>query len=287
MDKPRKDNQGIVLPFPFIFTLRFLEFINSYLGMRLAAFFFAKPFKYKIPQREIPVLSAAKKSSVYIKSIDKSVCLYQWSGKGPRIMLMHGWSGRASNFFKIIEKLIIEDYDVYAFDAPAHGESSGVTTNLPEFIHCLQTLIDKLGPFEAIVGHSGGGFASTYVVAYNPTIKKLILISPFDKVMDVFEKYFDLIKLGTKARKLMVQYFNHKTGKKIEELSSSILAQSMVVRSLVIHDENDREVSFSDGINIDKNLINSSLFVTKGLGHRRILRDEEVINHLVNFLKVN
>ena len=102
------------------------------------------------------------------------------------------------------------------------------------------------------MGHSGGGFASTYVVAYNPTIKKLILISPFDKVMDVFEKYFDLIKLGTKARKLMVQYFNHKTGKKIEELSSSILAQSIVGRSLVIHDENDREVSFSDGINIDK-----------------------------------
>ena len=69
MDKPRKDNQGIVLPFPFIFTLRFLEFINSYLGMRLAAFFFAKPFKYKIPEREIPVLSAAQKSSVHIKSI--------------------------------------------------------------------------------------------------------------------------------------------------------------------------------------------------------------------------
>ena len=286
MDKPRKDNQGIVLPFPFIFTLRFLEFINSYLGMRLAAFFFAKPFKYKIPQREIPVLSAAKKSSVYIKSIDKSVCLYQWSGKGPKIMLLHGWSGRASNFFKIIEKLIIEDYDVYAFDAPAHGESSGVTTNLPEFIHCLQTLIDKRGPFEAIVGHSGGGFASTYVVAHNPTIKKLILISPFDKVIDVFEKYFDLIQLGTKGRKLMVQYFNHKTGKKIEELSSSILAQSIKARSLLIHDENDREVSFSDGVNIHKNFTNSTLFVTKGLGHRRILRDVEVINQLVNFLKI-
>tara|TARA_A100001015_G_scaffold219688_1_gene247160 strand:+ start:644 stop:1507 length:864 start_codon:yes stop_codon:yes gene_type:complete len=287
MDKPRKDNQGIVLPFPFIFTLRFLEFINSYLGMRLAAFFFAKPFKYKIPQREIPVLSAAKKSSIYINSIDKNVCLYQWSGKGPKIMLLHGWSGRASNFFKIIEELIIEDYDVYAFDAPAHGESSGVTTNLPEFIHSLQNLIDKRGPFEAIVGHSGGGFASIYVVAHNPTIKKLILISPFDKVIDVFEKYFDLIQLGVKARKLMVQYFNHKTGKKIEELSSSILAQSIVGRSLVIHDKNDREVSFSDGVNIDKNLNNSSLFVTKGLGHRRILRDEEVINHLVNFMKIN
>ena len=285
MDKPRKDNQGIVLPFPFIFTLRFLEFINSYLGMRLAAFFFAKPFKYKILEREIPVLSAAQKSSVHIKSIYKSVCFYRWPGKGPKIVLLHGWSGRASNFFKIIEALIREDYDVYAFDAPAHGESPGVTTNLPEFIHSLQTLIDNRGPFEAILGHSGGGFASTYVVAHNPEIKKLILISPFDKVLDVFEKYFDLIQLGPKARKLMIQYFNHKTGKKIEELSSSNLAQSIECKSLLIHDQNDREVSFSDGINIDKNLKNGTLIGTNGLGHRRILRDERVVIEILNFLK--
>ena len=26
------------------------------------------------------------------------------------------------------------DYNVYAFDAPAHGKSRGLTTNLPEFI---------------------------------------------------------------------------------------------------------------------------------------------------------
>ena len=149
----------------------------------------------------------------------------------------------------------------------------------------MQTLIDKRGPFEAIVGHSGGGFASTYVVAHNSEIKKLILISPFDKVSDIFEKYFDFIHLGAKARKLFIDYFNHKTGHKIGELSSSILAQSINVKSLLIHDQNDREVSFSDAINIDKNLKNGVFIGTNGLGHRRILRDERVVNEILNFLK--
>ena len=83
----------------------------------------------------------------------------------------------------------------------------------------------------------------------------------------------------------MIQYFNHKTGKKIEELSSSNLAQYIECKSLLIHDQNDREVSFSDGMNIDKNLKNGTLIGTNGLGHRRILRDERVVNEILNFLK--
>ena len=42
---------------------------------------------------------------------------------------------------------------------------------------------------------------------------------------------------------------------------------------------------FHDGINIDKNLKNGTLIGTNGLGHRRILRDERVVNEILNFLK--
>ncbi|MGB2434584.1 MAG: alpha/beta hydrolase, partial [Flavobacteriaceae bacterium] len=242
MDKPRNDNQGIVLPSAFIYSLRILEFLHPYLGMRLAAFFFARPFRYKLLEREIPVLSQAQKSSVNIKKLGKSVFCYHWEGKGPKIMLMHGWSGRATNFYKIIEALMRLDYDIYAFDAPAHGKSRGLTTNLPEFILTLDSLLSRWGPFEAILGHSGGGFSSSYVCADRPEIKKLILISPFDQSIDLFEKYYELIGLGEKARKLMLDYFFRKTNKNISAFSSSISAQSINAKCMIIHDENDREV---------------------------------------------
>lgn len=285
MDKPRNDNQGIVLPSAFIYSLRILEFLHPYLGMRLAAFFFARPFRYKLMEREIPVLSQAQKSSVNIKKLGKSVFCYHWEGKGPKIMLMHGWSGRATNFYKIIEALMRLDYDIYAFDAPAHGKSRGLTTNLPEFILTLDSLLSRWGPFEAILGHSGGGFSSSYVCADRPEIKKLILISPFDQSIDLFEKYYELIGLREKSRKLMLDYFFRKTNKNISAFSSSISAQSINAKCMIIHDENDREVELYNAINIEKNLKKGKLIVTQGLGHRRILRDDSVIDQIVSFLK--
>jgi pimeloyl-ACP methyl ester carboxylesterase len=287
MDKPRNDNQGIVLPPLFIYCLRVLEFLNPYLGMRLAAFFFSKPFRYQLPEREIPLLSEAQKSLVFIKNLTKSVYCYHWRGSGPKIMLMHGWSGRATNFYKIIERLMLSNYDIYAFDAPAHGKSPGLTTNLQELIIAQETLIKEWGPFEAVLGHSGGGITSCDVCVRNPKIKKLILISPFDKSIDVFEKYFNLIQLRDKARKLMIAYFFKKTHKKIKEFSSAILAQHIQAKTLVIHDQDDKEVEVFNAVNIDKNLKNSRLMITQGLGHRRILRDSIVIDEIVKFLDSN
>ena len=287
MEQPRNDNQGIVLPSTFIYLLRILEFMHPYLGMRLAAFFFARPFRYKLPTREIPVMTKAQKSSVYIKKLGKNVFCYHWNGKGPKIILMHGWSGRATNFYLIIEALMQLDYDIYAFDAPAHGKSRGLTTNLPEFIVTLDSLLKHWGPFEIILGHSGGAFASSHVCANHPEVQKLILISPFDKMKDIFEKYFDLIQLGEKAKKLMISYFFRKTQRNILEFSSSSLAKKIKAKTLIIHDEDDKEVEVFNAINIEKKLRNSSLLITQGLGHRRILRDDRVIDEIVEFLNRN
>ncbi len=285
MKKKRKYNQGVVVPKALILLIHFLEFLNPYWGMRLAAFFFSKPFRYKRPKRELPILSRAQRSTYLVQKLNKTVWCYHWSGKGPKIVLVHGWSSRATNFYEIIEKLTLSDYDVYAFDAVAHGESKGIITNIPELIKTLEELIQEWGPVEAILGHSGGGFASAYVVAQNPQIKKLILISPFNKVTDVFKKYFEMIQLGEKARLLMIGYFNNLTGKKVQELSGELSAQAIRAKTLVIHDRNDKEVQVEDSIDIAKNLKNGQLILTEGLGHRRILRDEMVINELVNFLK--
>jgi pimeloyl-ACP methyl ester carboxylesterase len=230
-------------------------------------------------------LSRAQRSTYLVQKLNKTVWCYHWSGKGPKIVLVHGWSSRATNFYEIIEKLTLSDYDVYAFDAVAHGESKGIITNIPELIKTLEELVQEWGPVEAILGHSGGGFASAYVVAENPQIKKLILISPFNKVTDVFKKYFEMIQLGEKARLLMIGYFTKLTGKKVQELSGELSAQAIRAKTLVIHDRNDKEVQVEDSIDIAKNLKNGQLILTEGLGHRRILRDEMVINKLVNFLK--
>ena len=283
MKKNRKDQQGIVLPKAFLMTLKVLEFFNPYLGMRFAAFFFSKPFRYKRPKREIPVLSSADRSNHFLHNIQKTVCCYRWKGSGPKILLVHGWSGRATQFSVIIEKLQEMDYDIYAFDAVAHGSSRGVTTNMPELIDSLKELTQKWEP-EILLAHSGGGFSSVYVAAQIPEIKKMILISPFDKVTDVFEKYFQMARLGEKARELMYSYFTRVTQKEVKDFSAAKVAVSVKAKVLIIHDKNDREVDVQDANSIAKKLKNGSLLITNNLGHRRILRDEKVIEKIIEFL---
>jgi hypothetical protein len=93
-----------------------------------------------------------------------------------------------------------------------------------------------------------------------------------------------MIRLGKKAQNMMYTYFFQKMKKDISEFSTSISAQSINSKTLIIHDENDREVELYNSININKNLQKGKLFVTKGLGHRRILRTDIVIDKIVSFL---
>ncbi len=82
----------------------------------------------------------------------------------------------------------------------------------------------------------------------------------------------------------MISYFFRKTQRNILEFSGSSLAKKIKAKTLVIHDENDKEVEVFNAINIEKKLKNSSLMITQGLGHRRILRDDRVIDEIVEFL---
>ena len=115
-----------------------------------------------------------------------------------------------------------------AFDAPAHGMSSSLTTTLPEFVSCIEEISKKIDPLSYLIGHSGGGFASIYAASKNLKIKKLILISPFDSVLDLFQTYFKMINVGEKVGDLMLNYFSEKKGIIVDEnLCSSIFAKSV------------------------------------------------------------
>ena len=69
MDKQRKDNRGLIIPKWIIYFVKMLDFLNPYLCMRFAGYLWTRPLKYKIPEREIPILKSSKNSIFTIKSI--------------------------------------------------------------------------------------------------------------------------------------------------------------------------------------------------------------------------
>jgi len=56
-------------------------------------------------------------------------------------------------------------------------------------------------------------------------------------------------------------------------------------RVLWIHDEDDNITPLSDVIKVkNENFTNIDYLITKGLGHRRIYRDNKVVSSIVEFL---
>ena len=288
MDKQRKDSRGLIIPKWITYFIKTLDFLNPYLCMRFAGYLWTRPIKYKVPEREIPILKSCNTSILTIKSINKKIQFYRWIGKGPKVLLVHGWSGRASNMFCIIERLIEKDYDIYSFDAPAHGDSPSKTTNIPEFIACISELYLHIKSPDVIIAHSGGAFASIYCSCFNiKKLKKLVLISPFNSVYDLFQNFFNLIQLSKKVGDLMIEYYSKKTGIKIDEnLSIHKFAKNLNPQTLIIHDKDDKEISIKDSELIAESIKNIKTFFTKNLGHRRILRDEKVVKEILTFIKI-
>ena len=69
-----------------------------------------------------------------------------------------------------------------------------------------------------------------------------------------------------------------------EELHGPTLARSMTAAALIVHDRDDPDVPYAHGEEIAAAWPGAELVTTRGLGHRAVLWDPEVIQRTVTFL---
>jgi pimeloyl-ACP methyl ester carboxylesterase len=69
-----------------------------------------------------------------------------------------------------------------------------------------------------------------------------------------------------------------------DELSMVNSIQGVTIPGLLFHDSNDDVVPWQDGESVARAWNNARFIKTTGLGHRRILRDRNVIESAVRFL---
>lgn len=81
-------------------------------------------------------------------------------GRGPVWLLMHGWSGSASQFYPLMSHIAAQGFTAIAYDHPAHGHSAGHTGHLPRFVRAFDELVEKMtadyGPLQGVIAHSMG-----------------------------------------------------------------------------------------------------------------------------------
>ena len=285
MSENSAHRKTLKIPKPFLITAKILQATSPKLAARFAMKIFTTPVKFKLPKREEEMNRKSRQELVIIQSIKKSVNVYFLGESPKKVLLVHGWSGRGTQLVTIADKLVKQGYSTVSFDAPAHGKSTGKTSDMTEFITAILQLSQQYGPFEFAIGHSLGAMAVLNAIKKGLKVNKAVIIGSGDVVKDIMDDFSKKLGMNIATGELMIRMFEKKFGETINSYSAYIAAQDVTVPVLIIHDENDEDVPVTAAHHIYKHLADAQLIITDGLGHRKILGDKTVINQITQFLQ--
>lgn len=277
--------QSLKIPMIILLTSKLISFISPKLITLFAAKLFTTPIKHKIPKRELEMDQNSLQKLVKIPGIGKEVVLYQYGKSEKKILLVHGWSGRGTQLFKIADELLKAGYSTISFDAPAHGKSPGKNTIMVDFIAAILEIDKQFGPFEAAIGHSLGGMSVLNAIKKGLKVNHAVVIGSGDIVQDIMDDFVAKLKLQPNISTRLRLYFEKKYKEDMNSFSAYLAAKETTIPVLVIHDNNDPEVPVTAAKHIHKYLKNGALFLTDGLGHRKILGNHTVIEKTIQFIQ--
>jgi pimeloyl-ACP methyl ester carboxylesterase len=216
----------------------------------------------------------------------RRVVTYAW-GDGQRpVLLVHGWSSRASRFADLVSALLVRGYSPVSYDAFGHGGTGGGAGTILDHQAVIAALSDRHGPFEGIVAHSLGVPFALYAVREGVSVDRVVAISgvsDFGYLVDTF-----CAKLG--LRPSLNQRLRRRIERSLFDGDAGIWDRfSAGTRAgcdlLIVHDAVDDIVDRGQADLLASGYgARASLIETTGLGHSRILRDPEVIEAAVTFL---
>ena len=208
-----------------------------------------------------------------------------WSwGDGPAVLLVHGWNGRATQLGGFVEPLVARGYRVVAFDAFGHGESPGSSMSLPELASYVRQVSDELGGLYGVIAHSMGGAATTLALSNGLQLERAVFVSPPSDPRVFLQIFSDALAISDDVRARLKERVERRIGISMESMRGNVIAPSMRVPLLVIHDRDDKEVPVDSGQSIADAWPSAELILTEGLGHQRILRAEPVTHVAVSFV---
>jgi pimeloyl-ACP methyl ester carboxylesterase len=205
---------------------------------------------------------------------------YWTSGSGPAVLLVHGWEGSHVDLDAFVAPLLARGFGVVTLDLPAHGESSGATASTPDCGEVLAALGLEIGPLAGAIAHSAG--ALTVVAALDRGLRTrcVVLIG----TPEGYERY--------------VRWFADEQRVDGDALIAALAGRGIDVRALglsngvgkldlpamIVHSLDDDVCEVRGARAVAAAWRGSEFVEVDGLGHKRILRDPAVIEHIVEFV---
>lgn len=246
------------------------------------------PMRFKTPRSELEVKAAAEIGFLPISlSVNTGeLKTYHWGAQGPLVLLVHGWSGRGTQLGPYVQPLLDMGYQVLSFDLPAHGGSVGKQTTLLEVVEAIKHLAQKQGSIDSIISHSFGGPCTALALKEGLSVRRFVAVCPPAETEYLFESFSQTLGLTEKTVAAVQQQFEDEFGENIwSHISMTKNLSQLDIPGLVVHDEDDLDVSWQQGERAAKSWPGAQFVKTSGLGHRRILKDPQTIERIMAFLR--
>lgn len=264
------------------FKLNSLFLVKPEMALFQAFYIFCRPRRGKVNLEQAVFLDPAKTETISVEG--KTLQTYRWKGKKETILLVHGWESNTHRWKQLIEKLQQEGYDIVAFDAPAHGNSSGKLLNVPQYAKCVEAVVKRFSP-DYLIGHSVGGMTTVFHHYKYPVKKtsKMVLLGPPSELSLIAKDFQKVLNLSPRFMKAFEGFFYEKFGFRFAEFSTAKFAENLQQPGLIVHDKYDKIAPVSASKAIHQNWENSRLVLTEGAGHS--LNNALVHNEIIQFLK--
>lgn len=182
-----------------------------------------------------------------------------------------------------VQPLVAGGFAVIAFDAPAHGMSKGKMSSAPEIAGTLVEVINRFGPVHGVIGHSLGAWAAILAILNGAKISSIVLIGAVTNPTTFLTGLAEILSLKKSVVDIIFKRAEKRWNFSMNDISLVRQLSHINTPALIIHDRDDSEVPLKQAEILINEWTGAQALITQGLGHRRILRDKDVIERAVQF----
>jgi pimeloyl-ACP methyl ester carboxylesterase len=244
---------------------------------------FLTPPRPRRPAWEVELLARAEARPMRVGG--RRIETWTW-GAGPSVLLVHGWGGRGTQLGAFVAPLVAHGFSVVTFDAPGHGASDEGIVTIPEMIDAIHTVTATRGRLAGLVAHSAGALTAAHALHGGAAVDAAVFVGPPTDLYGAAARFTETLGFSRAVRERMRQRIAARVGRPWSAFDVTALTSARPAPAplLVAHDRGDAEVPWQQGMAITRAWRGAEMLMTDGLGHRRILRDADVVATAVAFV---
>jgi len=225
---------------------------------------------------------------------DASVGIYHLAAQdsgaesAPVVLLVHGWGGHAGQMLPLAQAVADAGLRPVLLELPAHGRSAGTMSNSPQFARAIAYVAARLAAdghaLRAAVAHSLGANGLALAASRGLPADRLVLLAPPASPREYTRYFAHTFGLSETTRLAMQRLFEAREGVLMPQLEPAAVGPRISQRTLIVHDRDDRVNRFADAEAYRDAIGRAQLMETQGWGHRRILKEAEVLARVARFV---